>query len=68
MTGTKLPQIQFGEHRLSRLIAGSNTINGGSHLSRFVNAQMKRYFTPEQVQAFFRHCEEQGIPILLEIP
>jgi len=61
MTETKLPQIAFGEHRLSRLIAGSNTVNGGSHLSRFVNAQMKRYFTPEQVQAFFKHCEELGV-------
>jgi hypothetical protein len=57
----KLPQISFGPHRLSRLIAGSNTINGGSHLSRFVNAQMKRYFTPERVQSFFRHCEELGV-------
>jgi hypothetical protein len=56
-----MPQIPFGPHRLSRLIAGSNTINGGSHLSRFVNAQMKRYFTHEQVQVFLRHCEELGI-------
>jgi hypothetical protein len=60
-TQPKLPQIFFGPHRLSRLIAGSNTINGGSHLSRFVNAQMRRYFTPEQVQAFFRHCEDLGV-------
>jgi hypothetical protein len=56
-----MPQIQFGDYKLSRLIAGSNTINGGSHLSRFVNAQMRRYFTPEQVQAFFGHCEELGV-------
>jgi hypothetical protein len=61
MTQTSLPQIQLGDHKLSRLIAGSNTVNGGSHLSRFVNAQMKRYFTPDQVQAFFKHCEELGI-------
>ena len=56
-----MPQIPFGEYKLSRLIAGSNTVNGGSHLSRFVNAQMKRYFTPEQVQSFFQHCEELGV-------
>jgi hypothetical protein len=60
-TQPKLPEIPFGPHRLSRLIAGANTINGGSHLSRFVNAQMKRYFTHEQVQIFLRHCEETGI-------
>jgi hypothetical protein len=61
MTETTLPHIPFGDHTLSRLIAGANTINGGSHLSRFVNAQMKRYFTPEQVQSFFGHCEALGI-------
>ncbi len=60
-TQPEMPQISFGPHRLSRLIAGSNTINGGSHLSRFVNAQMKRYFTPQRVQSFFRHCQELGI-------
>ena len=60
-TQPQFPQIAFGPYHLSRLIAGSNTINGGSHLSRFVNAQMRRYFTPEQVQAFFRHCEELGV-------
>ena len=61
MPQATLPQIQFGDHTLSRLIAGSNTINGGSHLLRFVNAQMKRYFTPEQVQRFLAHCQELGI-------
>ena len=60
-TQPELPQISFGPHRLSRLIAGSNTLNGGSHLSRFVNAQMKRYFSPERVQSFFRHCENLGV-------
>ena len=61
MTQTTLPQIQFGDYQLSRLVAGANTINGGSHLSRFVNAQMRRYFTPDQVQRFFAHCQELGV-------
>ena len=56
-----LPQIQFGDHRLSRLILGANPINGGSHLSRFVNNQMRRYFTPEQIQATLSRCQEEGI-------
>jgi hypothetical protein len=57
----ELPQIRFGKYQLSRLIAGANPINGGSHLSRFVNQQMKRYFTPERIMEFLRHCEELGI-------
>jgi hypothetical protein len=56
-----LPTIKFGSHRLSRLILGANPINGGSHLSRFVNMQMKRYFTAEQIQALLGQCEAQGI-------
>ena len=56
-----LPEIAFGPHRLSRLIAGANTINGGSHLSRFLNLQMKRYFSPDQVMSFLADCQAQGI-------
>lgn len=56
-----MPQIPFGKHSLSRLILGANPIGGGSHLSRFVNLQMKHYFTPERVQALLRHCEDLGI-------
>ena len=56
-----LPQIQFGDHRLSRLILGANPINGGSHLSRFVNNQMKQYFTPEQIQTTLSRCQAEGI-------
>jgi hypothetical protein len=60
-TRSEMPQIQFGAHKLSRLIVGANPINGGSHLSRFVNVQMKRYFAPERVQDLLRRCEEVGI-------
>ena len=56
-----LPQIPFGDVHLSRLILGANPINGGSHLSRFVNNQMKRYFTPAQVQATLAQCQAAGI-------
>jgi hypothetical protein len=57
----QLPQISFGKYSLSRLIAGANTINGGSHLSRFVNQQMKCYFTPERTLEFLSHCESLGV-------
>lgn len=56
-----VPHIPFGPHRLSRLIMGANPINGGSHLSRFVNQQMRRYFTPERVLAMLDDCQKVGI-------
>ena len=56
-----MPEIVFGKHRVSRLILGANPINGGSHLSRFVDRQMARYFTPERVASLLAHCEELGI-------
>ncbi len=60
-TRTLLPTIQLGPYAVSRLIVGANPINGGSHLSRFVNRQMVHYFTPERVQEMLRHCEALGI-------
>lgn len=44
-----LPQIRLGQHSVSRLICGANCFNGGSHLSVFVNHQMREYYTPEQI-------------------
>ena len=45
MSTNTIPIVPFGTSHISRLILGANPINGGSHLSRFVNNQMKRYFT-----------------------
>jgi hypothetical protein len=56
-----LPQIRLGSHSLSRLICGANPFNGGSHLSCFVNRQMKAYYTPEQILKTLRRCQEVGI-------
>lgn len=61
MTEKDMPTIAFGQYAISRLILGANPINGGSHLSRFVNHQMKRYFTPARVQELLEHCQELGI-------
>lgn len=58
---SRLPQIAFGKHRISRLVCGSNPFNGGSHLSDFVNREMKSYYTPEQILKTLRRCEEAGI-------
>ena len=60
-TPVEMPCIPFGPHRLSRLILGANPINGGSHLSRFVNEQMKRYFTRERILDLLGQCESLGI-------
>ena len=57
----KLPQVQFGPHRISRLICGANPFNAGSHLSVFVNYEMKRYYTPERILQTLRRCREVGI-------
>ncbi|HSB16533.1 MAG TPA: twin-arginine translocation signal domain-containing protein [Bryobacteraceae bacterium] len=57
----KLPQVQLGCYSISRLICGANVFNGGSHLSVFVNYEMKKYYTPEQILKTLRRCEEVGI-------
>ena len=56
-----LPQIRLGPHSVSRLICGANPFNGGSHLSCFVNHQMREYYTPEQILKTLRRCQEVGI-------
>ena len=58
---SKLPVIRFGKYSLSRLICGTNPFNGGSHLSVFVNREMRQYYTPEQILKTLRRCQEVGI-------
>jgi len=57
----KLPQIRLGPHSISRLICGANTFNAGSHLSVFVNYELKAWYTPERVLRTLRRCQEVGI-------
>jgi hypothetical protein len=56
-----LPQIRLGAHSISRLICGANPFGAGSHLSVFVNHQMRSYYTPEQILKTLARCEEVGI-------
>jgi len=58
---TKLPQIRLGPHSVSRLICGANPFGAGSHLSVFVNYQLKEYYTQEQILKTLRRCQEVGI-------
>ncbi len=57
----KMPQIRLGPHSISRLICGSNPFSGGSHLSVFVNKQMRQYYTSEQILKTLRRCQEVGV-------
>lgn len=57
----KLPRIKFGKVTLSRLVCGANPFNAGSHLSVFVNHQMRQYYTTEQILKTLRRCQEVGI-------
>ncbi|MGQ9575787.1 MAG: twin-arginine translocation signal domain-containing protein [Thermoguttaceae bacterium] len=57
----KLPQIRLGPHSVSRLICGANPFNAGSHLSVFVNHQMREYYTEQQILKTLRRCQEVGI-------
>jgi hypothetical protein len=57
----KVPQVAFGKVQLSRVICGSNPFNAGSHLSSFVNQEMRSYYTPEQILKTLRRCEQADI-------
>ncbi|MHB8973705.1 MAG: hypothetical protein ACYC3X_04765 [Pirellulaceae bacterium] len=56
-----VPQVPFGKAHLSRLICGANPFNAGSHLSTFVDREMRSYYTPEQTLKTLRRCEAAGI-------
>ncbi|MGB2819348.1 MAG: hypothetical protein WBF17_00100, partial [Phycisphaerae bacterium] len=56
-----LPQLRLGKYSISRLICGNNPFGAGSHLSVFVNRQMREYYTPEQILKTLHRCQEVGI-------
>jgi hypothetical protein len=57
----RLPQIQLGNHAISRLICGGNPFHAGSHLSIFVDREMRAYYTDEQVLRTLKRCQQVGI-------
>jgi len=56
-----LPTIQIGPHRVTRLVVGSNPINGLSYLGRHMDLHMREYFTVERTVEFLLACEQAGI-------
>lgn len=63
LESSKLPEVPFGSHSISRLIIGGNPPHGGSHQTKLMNMHMSEYFTPDQTVEFLRRCSEQGINI-----
>jgi len=57
----KVPTVRFGKWDVSRLIVGSNTVAGGSHLSTMIDVEMRAWNTPERINQVFKRCEELGI-------
>ena len=58
---TPMPQISLGKYSISRLIVGCHDIDGGSHMSPFLDKEMHDYYTPERAVKTLRRCEEVGI-------
>jgi len=64
----RLPTTRIGGHEFSRLIVGANPFNAGSHLSVFVDRQMRAYYTPEQILKTLRRCRQVGITCWQAVP
>jgi hypothetical protein len=58
-----MPMVTLGGNKISRLISGSNPINGGSHLSDLVNRSMKEYFLEKTTIDYFTRCSDHGINV-----
>jgi hypothetical protein len=56
-----MPTISLGKHRVTRLIVGSNPINGYSYLGSQMDRHMSEYFTVDQTTEFLLSCERAGI-------
>jgi len=56
-----LPTVQFGPHRITRLIIGGNPFCGNSHYSEALSQDMRRYYTAEQVVKTLHDVQAAGI-------
>ena len=56
-----LPTIQLGKHRVTRLIAGANPVNGFGHSTRRMDELMRDWFTVERTTEFLLNCWRNGI-------
>jgi hypothetical protein len=56
-----LSTVRLGEYRVSRLIAGGNTMRGFSHSSLKLSRHMMEYYTAPRIAGFLLHGERHGI-------
>lgn len=59
--GPMLPTTPFGRHRITRLVAGANTIYGYSHFNYLLSTLMGEYHTTDRVLSFLRELERAGV-------
>ncbi len=57
----RMPEIMLGNHRISRLICGSNPFLGYSYMGPHTDRQMKEYYTSERAAELLLTCEKAGI-------
>jgi len=56
-----MPMVQFGNYKISKLIIGSNPMEGVSHFSKGMTNIMLEYCSDENILKIFELCEENGI-------
>jgi hypothetical protein len=60
-TAAPMPQISLGKYSVSRLIVGCHDIDGGGHVSPFLQRETREYYTPQRAVQTLRRCEAAGI-------
>ncbi len=60
-SGSGLPAIQLGPHKVTRIIAGGNPIGGFGHSVPNMSRHMLEYFTLERTIEFLERCVHEGI-------
>jgi hypothetical protein len=56
-----IPQVDFGPHKVSRLMVGGNPVSGNSHWSGERSREMLDYFTAAGVLKMLADCEGAGV-------
>ncbi len=59
--GASIPTIQLGQHKVTRLILGSNPFNGFSYGIPSLDLHRREWCTPERIAGVVRSSEQNGI-------